>query len=74
MSAHEFETHRCEGSLKARCSIRRLDCRVLPLRMAWMRTDGDWHLYMQDVDFDWNVTYMREVALIKYCPWCGEDL
>ena len=71
MSTHEFETYRCEGSLKTQCSIRRLDGKAIPLRQPWMRTDGQWHLYEQVVDFDWDVTYMSEVARIRYCPWCG---
>ena len=72
MNAHDYDNHRCNGSLKARCSIRRMDGRTI--RQAWMLTDGQWHLYQQFTDFDYDCTYMGHVARITYCPWCGEEL
>lgn len=74
MSVHGFETHRCDGSLRARCSIRKHKGNTVPFRRAWMRTDGQWHLYEQVVDFDYDCTYMSEVAKIRFCPWCGKEL
>lgn len=75
MSDHDFETHRCEGLLAARCSVRRAKHRKLvPLIDAWMQRDGMWHLYVQEYDFDYDLTYMSEVAAIRHCPWCGERL
>jgi len=74
MSAHDYDSHRCEGLLKARCSIRRMGGRTIPFRQAWMRTDGKWHLYQQIMDFDYDCTFMNHVARITYCPWCGEEL
>ena len=70
----EYDNHRCEGSLKARCSIRRLDGRETPSRRTFMRADGQWHLYEQITDWDYDVTYMSEVARVRYCPWCGKEL
>ena len=70
----DYETHRCDGSLRARCSIRRLDSKTIPLRLAWMRTDGHWHLYEQITDWDYDSTYMGRVARIRFCPWCGREL
>lgn len=70
----DYDNHRCEGSLKARCSIRRMDGRATPLRRTWMRTDGQWHLYERIEDWDYDVTYMSRVARIRYCPWCGKEL
>ena len=67
MRDHDFETHRCEGSLAARCSIRRYPAK------RHVR-DGRWHLWKQTWDSEYDVTYMREVAAIRYCPWCGSLL
>lgn len=75
MSAHDFETHRCDGSLEASCSIRRNPHKKLsPFRDAWMRADGEWHLYVQEWNSEWDVTYMSHVAKINHCPWCGKEL
>ena len=65
----DFETHRCEGSLKNYCSIRRYQ-----VRRNISNRDGRWHLWRQVTDFDYDVTYMSEVAAINVCPWCGERL
>jgi hypothetical protein len=73
MSLRGFETHRCEGSLAVRCSIRRYpDTRSTPTYFSYK--DGRWHLYQQVIDFDYDVTYMSEVAAINVCPWCGKRL
>lgn len=71
----DYDSHRCDGSLRARCSIRRAKHRMmLPFRDAWMRHDGMWHLYTQEWNSEYDVTYMSEVAAIRHCPWCGEEL
>ena len=73
MSAHDFETHRCIGSLDAHCSIRRYpDMR--PAQSIFDRRDGYWHLYQEDYDMDYMTGYLRHVARIRRCPWCGEEL
>lgn len=73
MRGHDFETHRCEGSLRSYCSIRRY-----PATNDYQRTfnfrDGEWHLYEQEWDSEWGVTYMSHAAAINHCPWCGEEL
>lgn len=59
---HNFDTHRCEGSIAAHCSLRRYH-------------DGrGWHLSKRDVDCEWLVEYMHHVAAVRFCPWCGKDL
>jgi hypothetical protein len=73
MAAHDFETHRCGGSLEARCSIRRYGQDGSRLFQRFRR-DGEWHLYRQYVDFDYDYTGMDEVARISHCPWCGKEL
>ena len=72
MSAHDFDTHRCEGSLRALCSIRRYQDWRGYYRM--FRCDGRWHLYQRVTDWDCDSTYMSHVAAIRFCPWCGEEL
>lgn len=67
--AADYETHRCEGSLAARCSIRRYH-EGPPLLCA----DGRWNLWHLDYDTEWMADYMSHVAAIGFCPWCGERL
>ena len=70
MRDHDFETHRCEGSLAAGCSIRRYpDTRPTPT--FYSHKDGRWHLWKQTWDSEYDITYMNEVAAIRHCPWCG---
>lgn len=69
----DYDNHRCEGSLKAHCSIRRCAYPKLWMR-AFMRCDGQWHLYQRRYDYEYDCTYMSEVAAIKHCPWCGKEL
>jgi hypothetical protein len=70
MSARDFDTHRCVGSLRARCSIRRYPERT----PNYTHRDGHWHLYQEDYDTDYMTGYLRHVARIRRCPWCGEEL
>lgn len=72
---HDFETHRCEGSLRACCSIRRRyhDGPTTFVTELMLPDDG-WHLLSQEFDYDYDDTYMVHVARIDYCPWCGERL
>ena len=73
MTTNDFETHRCMGSLAARCSIRRYpDTRPTPT--FYSHKDGRWHLWKQTWDSEYDVTYMSEVAAIRHCPWCGKRL
>jgi len=69
-SKHDFQTHRCNQSLNANCSIRKYQ----KSSIGRMDRDGQWHLYSREVDFDYDVTYMSHVSKISYCPFCGEKL
>ena len=71
LAGRGFDTHRCRGSLRAGCSIRRYPREETRL---FTRKDGRWHLYMREVDFDYDATYIVEVAEISYCPFCGEPI
>ena len=54
------QTHRCEGSLRNHLSIR--------------GGNGGWALIENAYDFDYMVYYAHQIALIRYCPFCGEKL
>ena len=65
----DFETHRCEGSLRRRCSIRKW------LRKDWpTRRAGVWTLSVLELDVEWDYWHMHGVADIRFCPWCGKEL
>lgn len=66
----DFETHRCEGSLDACCSIRRYP----EMTPNYTYRDGHWHLFQEDYDTNYMTGYLRHVARIRYCPWCGKEL
>lgn len=68
-----FETHRCDGSLKNDCSIRKYPADNSGLWPEWEH-DGTWNLFVRDLDMDWDYTYMEHVAPIEVCPFCGERL
>lgn len=51
MSEHNFDTHRCDGTLANRCSIRRYPASE-PVNKFDYEHDGRWHLFMQECDFD----------------------
>ena len=71
MSAHDFETHRCIGSLDACCSIRRYPKRT-PAYYPY--DDGQWHLSQRFNDLEYDCTYLEYVTRIRFCPWCGKEL
>ena len=60
MSAPHPPTHRCQGSLDARCPIR--------------HEGACWWLYRLDVDFDWDWVGILRVVPIEWCPFCGVRL
>lgn len=65
-------THRCKGNLEAQCPIR------YGKRFSWAEDAPDvWVLYHMEYDYnslDPFNPHMDEVAVIKYCPFCGERL
>jgi len=65
-----FETHRCDGSLRERCPIRKFE---VDERHVWPN-DGYWHLYSLQYDYEFMRDYLTHVAVIDYCPFCGKEL
>ncbi len=70
MTVHDFETHRCRGSLRHHASIRR----YLAGDPPYFYRDGRWHLGVREYDVGYMADYMSHVAPIRYCPWCGKEL
>ena len=70
---HDFETHRCHGSLRSFCSIRRYD---VPngVHVPAFERDGMWHLRVLDYDSEYDYHYMDHVARIGFCLFCGKEL
>ena len=62
-------THRCEGSLNAKMSIRFED----PFK-PWGKYEKTWWLSKLDARNDWGVKYLRVIGKITYCPYCGVKL
>lgn len=54
------QAHRCDGSLRNYLSIR--------------GGKAGWALVENAYDFDYMVHYQHQIALIRYCPFCGEKL
>lgn len=66
-----MKNHRCEGSLKAKISIRY--CRLMEgynLDMDW--NIEAWRLFNRRFDYDYDCYHENHVAKIEYCPFCGE--
>ena len=66
--ADDYITHRCKKSLQARCSIRK---QKQPTNGA---NATAWILYAPDYDCDWDYWHLHNVAAIRFCPFCGEEL
>lgn len=60
--------HRCEGSVRARASIR--------YERYPYSNNGlpQWVQYRHDMDFDWDWEGQSKVGEIKFCPYCGVEL
>jgi len=63
-----YATHRCQESLKAKASIRKLiigyryDSRIL----------NKWFLGKAEIDGEWGSTYLHTLYVeMHYCPFCG---
>lgn len=63
-----LQVHSCKGSLERKIFIR------------WMMEDdfdpetAGWWICIVDYDDDYYSEFTRPVAMIKYCPFCGEEL
>lgn len=63
------KTHRCEGSLKNKVSIR--------YENPYFPLDKDvphWWLEKAEKDYEWDSYFVQALMIIKYCPFCGERL
>lgn len=56
-----MKTHRCQGSLEAKMSIR-------------YGGGSSWWLYKPVHDFDWDTYYLNGITKINFCPFCGKKL
>ena len=64
------KTHRCEKSLKRKCSIRYGD------EFEHFPANGKkaWYLRQLVDDYEYYVKYLAYAVEIEYCPFCGEKL
>ena len=67
-----MKTHRCKGSLVAHIPIR------YTMRFQWLKYTGDmeaWRLFTpRNDDEAMECIHLDHVAVIVYCPFCGEKL
>ena len=59
-------THRCKGSLAAGVAIR-FQKAMFDYKPRW------WLMYPYD-DVEHMTTYLTNVCVINYCPFCGREL
>lgn len=68
-----MKTHRCEGSLKAKVSIKY--CRFMDdYNLEEDFNKLTWRLYQYIFNYDWDRYHKNHVGEIKFCPYCGEKL
>ena len=65
-----MKTHRCEGSLKARISIRYCD----PYKTRFTEYNPKWYIFYHWTDMEWDVEGISPNCVIQYCPFCGIKL
>ena len=64
-------THRCEGSLKNRVSIRW----AKQFDVANYRDDSfNWRMFVHRYDGEYDVFVRDPIAVIRFCPFCGKKL
>ena len=63
-----IQTHRCNGSLAAHVSVRRI--------YDWHSKDPYWAIRIPVPDVESFYTYLSPFGAddIKYCPYCGSEL
>ena len=65
------KTHRCEGSLKNKVSIRYTN----QYRNFNTLYDYEaWRLFKLVVDSEYDSKYLSHVSEIEFCPFCGKKL
>ena len=64
-------THRCEGSLTSRVSIR---YDYMSSISGWRDDFREWRMFNYRYDYDYDVFVRNHVAIIKFCPFCGKKL
>ena len=71
MIQNKLLTHRCEGSLKHKLSIRfskEFNNMTIPYDFE------TWRLFELEIDADYDSKYLSHVSEINFCPFCGEKL
>ena len=67
-------THRCQGSLNADLSIRYDEIPKWKRQAFGLQDEKAWVLYENKLDLDWLSWYQNYLAIINYCPFCGQKL
>lgn len=71
MRKKQMRTHRCEGSLKNKVSIRY----TKQYRHINALYDYEaWRLFELRIDFEYDSKYLSHISEIKFCPYCGKEL
>lgn len=71
MRKKQMRTHRCEGSLKNKVSIRY----TKQYRYINALYDYEaWRLFELRIDFEYDSKYLSHISEIKFCPYCGKEL
>ncbi len=66
-----MKTHRCEGSLKNKVSIRY----TKKYRNFNALYDYEaWRLFKLEIDNEYDSKYLSHVSEIEFCPFCGKKL
>ena len=71
MRKKQMRTHRCEGSLKNKVSIRYSK----QYRHINALYDYEaWRLFKLRIDSEYDSKYLSHISEIKFCPYCGKKL
>ena len=71
MCEKQMHTHRCDGSLKNKVSIRY----TKQYRYINDLCDYEaWRLFKLQIDSEYDTKYLSHVSEIKFCPYCGKEL
>lgn len=64
-------THRCDGSLASRVSIR---YDYMSSISRWSNDFRAWRMFVYRYDSDYDVFVRNPIAIIRFCPFCGKKL